>query len=65
MKPKLTPKICYIPQRVKRRRPNTRIEAKVAWSATKKRPKEIEAAVQWCRENNATGYLALKSGLFP
>lgn len=30
-----------------------------------KRTAEIEAAVQWCRENKASGYLALKSGLFP
>ena len=65
MKPKFTPKISYTPQRVKSRRPNTKAEAKVAWSASKKRAKELEAAVQWCLENNASGYLALKSGLFP
>ena len=45
-------------------RPNTRAEARVARSNIKKKEAQLHAAVQWCRENNARGHAALKTGLF-
>ena len=47
-----------------KRRPNTHAEAIVARSNTKKKEAQLNAAVKWCKENNARGHTALKSGLF-
>ena len=44
-------------------RPNTRAEAIAARSNTKKKA-QLNAAVKWCKENNARGHAALKTGLF-
>jgi hypothetical protein len=45
-------------------RPNTRAEARVSRSNIKKKEAQLHAAVQWCREYNARGHAALKTGLF-
>ena len=49
---------------VTKRRPNTRVEAIVARSNTKKKKAQLNAAVKWCKENNSRGHAALKTGLF-
>lgn len=48
-----------------KRRPNNKAEAKVAFSNSKRKSLELEAAIEWCNENNSSGYMAIKSGLFP
>ena len=47
-----------------KRIPNTRAEAIVARSNTKKKEAQLNAAVKWCKENNARGHAALKTVLF-
>ena len=64
MRPTFRPRVLLSTTKSKRR-PNNKAEAKVAFSNSKRKSLELEAAIEWCNENNSSGYMAIKSGLFP
>ena len=44
--------------------PSTKAEAVVARKSTNEKNQQLEEAIAWCKENNARGQAALKTGLF-
>lgn len=45
--------------------PSSNAEALIKRKATVEKNKQLESAVQWCRENNVRGHAAIKTGQFP
>ena len=62
MKPKFALRISG---RTSRSNPSTKAEAVVARKSTNEKNQQLEEAIAWCKENNARGQAALKTGLFP
>ena len=62
MKPKFNLRVCGS---TSVKNPTTKAEAIVARKSTNEKNKQLAAAVAWCRENNARGQAALKTGLYP
>ena len=61
MKPQLNLRVC-LPH--SRGNPSTKAEAKVVRKSTSEENQQLDEAVAWCRENNARGQAALKTGQF-
>ena len=64
MKPKLNLRIKFN-SRLGITVPNNKAEATVVINSINKKEQELQEAVQWCLDNNARGYKALKTSLFP
>jgi len=45
--------------------PNNKAEATVARKNITEKEKQLDAAVEWCNQNNVKGYTAIKSCKFP
>ena len=46
-------------------KPSNKTRAAVIRDAINSKQKQLDAAVQWCHENNRRGWAAVNSGLFP